>query len=280
MEETLRITATAKTVILNMISSTKTRYSDEFYFYTNDSIIGASLGLYGEYSQREINFLLNLIRPESIVYDIGGNIGYHATAFSSKAKKVYSFEPNLKNFELLKKNSNSFNNLEILNLAVGNDNGEIFVEDIDLSIPGNYGLVQISNSDGETVRIISLDEYKLEDPDFIKIDVEGFEGEVIKGALNLITRKKPIIYYEVQDHIQFKPDFKEIYNILTNLDYKLYWFAAFSFNPNNLNNITHNAWRGDNAVFSILALPSIFKELPLLKVESENDSYVKFSAEQ
>ena len=70
-----------------MIKSTKTRYSKNFSYYSTDEMIGRSLELYGEYSQSELEFLLSMLNENSVVYDVGANIGYHTTAFASVAKK-------------------------------------------------------------------------------------------------------------------------------------------------------------------------------------------------
>ena len=63
-----------------MIQFTKTRYSKKFHYYDTDEVIGRSLAYYGEYAQREIDFLLQFLNPNCVVYDVGGNIGCHTTA--------------------------------------------------------------------------------------------------------------------------------------------------------------------------------------------------------
>ena len=63
------------------LDNTSTRYSPVFYFYRNDNIIGVSLKFYGEYTEGELGLLRNFLNQESIVYDIGANIGVHALGF-------------------------------------------------------------------------------------------------------------------------------------------------------------------------------------------------------
>ena len=53
----------------------RTKYRDRFVIYRWDDIISASLKLYGEYQQVELDMLLQLISNDTVVYDIGSNIG-------------------------------------------------------------------------------------------------------------------------------------------------------------------------------------------------------------
>ena len=122
-----------------MITASKTRYSDNFYTYDNDYIIGQSIKTYGEYTEVELDLLKHFITPESIVYDIGGNIGYHTVAFATLAKEVYSFEPNDRNYVLLEKNTAHLNNVRLYRAACSDVVGEAFISDYDTTVPGNYG---------------------------------------------------------------------------------------------------------------------------------------------
>ena len=58
-----------------------------FSFFKNDTIIGKSLDLYGEYAEYEFMLLNNLIAPDHIVIDVGANIGLHTVWFSKHAFK-------------------------------------------------------------------------------------------------------------------------------------------------------------------------------------------------
>lgn len=261
-----------------MLAQTDTRYKSDFYYYTNDTIIGKSIEIYGEYSQCEIDFLLLFINSSSVVYDIGANIGYHSLAFASKASRVYSFEPNEQSFQLLEKNTNHLSNLFSFNVAVGDaTNEKVFIERLDLNTPTNYGMAKITSESDSSheIKIVSLDSLDLAPPSLIKIDVEGFELKVINGATRIIENHNPIVFYEVQDHNQFKDDFKIMYRYFKSLNYKLYWFPSPNYNSNNYKNNLYN-WSPNGVIFSILALPKKFKDFPLFDVESENDTYLKF----
>lgn len=254
-----------------MIESTNTRYSDKFYFYKKDKIIGNSLKYYGEYSQIEIDLLLKLLNANCIVYDVGANIGYHTTAFASHVSKVYSFEPNPNNFKLLKKNTSKLNNVKIINAAVGDHSGTIKIQDFDPNKDdNNYGMMKCGDI-GVDVKLISIDNCGLEKPDLIKIDVEGYEYPVIKGCEKLLETRRPIIYYEAHETLELK----EIYEFLVNYQYTLYWIVVPDFNPNNYKNLSNNVF-GINAVISILAYPNNLGFLPLSPVLGPTDHFSRF----
>lgn len=252
-----------------MIKTTRTRYTDKFYFYGNDHIIGNSLSYYGEYGQLEIDFLLHIINENTIVYDVGANIGYHATAFASKAKKVYSFEPNPHNYHLLKKNTVDLDNVQTINVAVGNTNGTIKIEDFDPNTDNlNYGNMKCGEI-GKDIGILRLDELAFEKPDIIKIDVEGYEYQVITGCENLLSTSRPAFYYEAHE----TKELKEIYEFLNQYDYQLYWCFVRNFNENNFKYTEENIF-GNTGTVSVLAFPKIlgeFKNLP--KVLGPDDHY-------
>ena len=254
-----------------MIKTVKTRYSDYFSFYENDIIIGKSLDLYGEYAQREIDFLLGVLNDRCIVYDIGSNIGVHATAFASVAKAVYCFEPNQKNFTLLLKNTQQFKNVFAINAAVTNKNGIIPVQDFDFnSQEGNYGSVHVGEGSAAALGL-QLDTWNVRKPDLIKIDVEGHEYQVIQGCDNIIRTANPVVYFEAHE----TPDLPKLYDYFTSLNYKLYWCEVVNYNPGNFNQNTDNVFEG-SGTFSILSVPPTYNwKLPLDVMTDRDDDAFK-----
>lgn len=232
------------------VSFTKTRYSDMFWLYSNDTIIGQSLRYYGEYTELEIELLKNFIKPHFTVYDIGANIGYHTLAFSKLAQDVYAFEPNKKNLELLRKNVGNCENVVIYDSACSDQNTKMYVEDFDTTKPGNYGEMRMleTGQECESVRIDDIAD--IFGPDLMKIDVEGHEIQVLKGSLETIQQYKPIIFYEAHGN-----DLPEIYDLLIGLDYTLYWYPCRNYNPNNYLKNSNNVF-GHGGVVNILALPN------------------------
>ena len=148
------------------------------------------------------NIITNLIKKEihsgDIVVDIGAHIGYYTLQFANlvgPTGKVYAFEPEPKNFELLKKNVqiNKYDNVVLIQKIVSDKDGivEFFISKFD-SI-GNK--LFKSNEAGSSIKIESttLDEYfkdLKEKIDFIKMDIQGGEGKAILGMKNLLKENK------------------------------------------------------------------------------------------
>jgi FkbM family methyltransferase len=232
------------------ITTTETRYHKDFAYYVNDSIIGRSLELYGEYGQSELDFFLWLANPEHVIYDIGANIGTYTVAFASSGAQVFAFEPNPKNYALLDTNTKDLNNVKVYHVAVGSKTQKVFCNDFDLDVRSNYGAMNINESSGTAVDMISLDNLAIPAPTMIKIDVEGSEFDVLLGMQNKIKENMPVIVYEAHETKQFA----EIFNLLKSLDYRLVWLQCMNYNQKNFKQNTNNVFE-NTALFSIVAWP-------------------------
>jgi FkbM family methyltransferase len=255
------------------IHCTKTRYSDAFWFYNTDSIIGASLYYYGEYTEQEIMLLRNFMNSEYVVYDVGANIGVHTVAFAKQNKHVYAFEPNVLNYRLLKMNSIADNNITLIDKAVGKTAGTAKIEEFSLTKMGNFGECKISDT-GQDCDMVSIDELvktkQILPPNIVKIDVEGYEWEVLQGMDDTIRNNLPVIFYEA-----LTADLSSIYNYLNGLAYTLYWFPCNNYNPHNFRNNKENIF-GHGGVLNILAIPfhlNVNTNLP--KVLDADDTWEK-----
>jgi len=177
-----------------------------------------NLGKYKIYSSRyeightwflESYFLDKKILPpkEGIVIDVGAYCGETSIWYSKKMEEsgiIYAFEPVKVNFNNLVINieNNALNKvIHPYNLALGNKEGEIkFFENGDESRVSE-------NSQGQYVSMTKLDKFIKENNiakvDYIKIDTEGYDLEVIKGARNCIYLHKPFlaiaIYHKARD---------------------------------------------------------------------------------
>jgi len=125
--------------------------------------------------------------------DIGGHCGFWSFYLGGNFKKVYAFEPVEIFRECFKKNI-PHGNVELLPVALGNENGFVSMN-VELE---NTGATHVSSNtnDLDKVELKKLDDYELTDVDFIKIDVEGYENQVVLGAKETLLRNKPIIIVE------------------------------------------------------------------------------------
>jgi FkbM family methyltransferase len=170
----------------------------------------------------ETHFCVN---PGDTVIDVGAHIG----SFSIKAAKetgpagtVVAVEPSSENFKLLERNigMNGFSNVRLLNAAGGDHIGSDKLR-ISQRRGGNSFFNQgFKEVDVEQVEIKTLDSVveslKLGRVDFLKIDVEGSELNVLKGANKLLTIQHPKIAMETHP---FGPSQEELINYLGNFHY-------------------------------------------------------------
>jgi FkbM family methyltransferase len=255
-----------------MIAQTRTRYHTKFYYFVNDEMICSSLQIYGEYQQLELEFLLSILTPDSVVYDVGANVGYHTTAFASCAQQVISFEPNPQNFALLEQNTRDLERVTVYQAAVSNNQGPGYIGTFDPAVYGNFGHMTM-NAQGSGVQVpcMTLDSVNHSPPDLIKIDVEGHEYEVLQGGVHLLKSRRPVIYYEAIE----TPNLGDIYRMLTALDYRLYWVCIRNYNPNNFLGEQENIYL-DSALMSIVAWPGHYAPLPLDPVQGADDRPQRF----
>jgi len=155
------------------------------------------------YEHQLIPFFSKYINTSSIVADIGANIGNHSIFFSKllHAKKVYAFEPVVETFNVLKTNVelNTLSETVIVeNLAIGAKKSSGTVINAD---PNDMGSTEINYNDGGELIITTLDNYFIsggkELPNVLKVDVEGFELEVLKGGYQTIAVAQPTIFIEI-----------------------------------------------------------------------------------
>ena len=259
-----------------MIKKTASRYHPNFSYYENDNVIGQSMELYGEYGQQELDFLLWVADNQYTVYDVGANIGVYTTAFASQCAQVYAFEPNPKNYKLLKENTKDLANVHTYNQAVGKTIGKIRIEDFDPSQIGNYGSLSTKFDQGIEVDIMSLDYMDIPIPNLLKIDVEGRELDVLVGCEKKIAESVPCIVYEAHETEQFA----DIWHFLKQFDYKLFWLQCMNYNPNNFKNNQDNIFE-NTALFSVVAWPPGWPpSLTAEEVVGPNDDWRKFEGQR
>lgn len=151
--------------------------------------------------------LFQLCNPQDVVIDVGSNIGFVLMNMAQRIGsegKVYGFEPSAKTFAKLQRNLslNHFNNIMVTQAALGHVMGEAETYAVRSS---NLGMNKIRLAPNEsmpgTVPIFTLDSFcdaeQLTRVDLIKIDVEGYEQNVLAGSLNVLRKFKPLLFIEL-----------------------------------------------------------------------------------
>lgn len=164
--------------------------------------------LYFGFDDPSMRTLFSLCTSTSHVLDIGANIGWTGLRMAAIAKEgsVTGFEPDTFNYGQCVANvkRNAMSNIHIYPLALGGMSGKVPME---VRIPSNLGgnrIVPDRRSGGSMVDMVELDNFLLTHPvkqvDLIKVDVEGFELHVLRGAERTLQRYKPTLFVEVDDN--------------------------------------------------------------------------------
>jgi FkbM family methyltransferase len=152
-----------------------------------------------------IKIATEFLRPHAVIADVGANIGVTSTIFSVIAPcgKIYSFEPSPSAFSCLRETLevNKITNCYAFNLALGKEGGVFQFYDNPNSASASH-LVNQGTLDEATqsVSVTTLDNFLHENAidrlDFLKIDVEGFEMDVLAGAENVLQSMRPDVFVE------------------------------------------------------------------------------------
>ena len=140
------------------------------------------------------NFLASNYGRNKTMIDVGAHIGGFSIVYSKYFDNIYSFEPNKKSFEYLNKNIelNNCMNIKTWNFAISNDLDSGKMESF--GSPDNSATFKLVP--GNSVKCVKLDSNFLY-ADFIKIDTEGNDVNVLKSAENILRNSKPFLQVEV-----------------------------------------------------------------------------------
>lgn len=146
------------------------------------------------------------------VLDIGANIGSHSIFFSQVlGANVIAFEPLKENLARLEANAMIYG-FVVLSAIVG-DGGKYGIAE---TTKGNYGATKYESND-QGVASARIDDMGFQNIAFIKIDVEGMEINVLKGAKQTIMSNNCIVVFECTDEDKYK----EIEEYFSDMDYTL-----------------------------------------------------------
>ena len=235
-----------------------TRYG-ELSWFRNDTYIGRALELYGEYSQSESDLFRRVLKSGDVVIEAGANIGALTVALAEivgPSGEVHAYEPQQKYFALLSANTQDERQVTCFDAALGSEAGPIVLQ----SIPTDrvHAPDWKGTGDDFMVEQITIDSLNLERLDFCKIDIDGGELEVLKGAVETIKRCRPVLYFEI-DKMHLYP---QILEWVACQGYRLYQHNPPLFNPANFANNPVNVF-GRLISAMALAIPMERKDLRL-----------------
>lgn len=201
-----------------------------------DSILCKAI--FSSFEEAEIQFTKRYLKPGDCFLDVGANIGLfslNASVCVGEQGSVYAFEPAPVTFDRLKANValNQFRNIKTENFGLSDQNDTLQFH-VSLSGYDAWNSFASLNDVGEIttidVPVISLDEYissnRLSNISLIKIDVEGWEMNVLKGATELLSRaQSPVLMVEFTEENAFSAGYYcgEIYDFVKSFGYE--WFS-------------------------------------------------------
>jgi FkbM family methyltransferase len=240
------------------IKSLRTRHGTMLGL-SGDRYITRALEVYGEFSPLEWSLFAQLVKPGMTVVEIGANIGAHSVPLARACSPgpLYLFEPQQRVFQLLCANLtlNGVRNAIAYPEACGAAAGYVIVPHLDYSAPLNFGGVSVQAEDsgvaGMAVRVTPLDSLKLQACHLIKIDVEGFEAQVLRGAAETIRAHRPLLYVE-NDRASLQ---QELISLIDGMGYRQYWHLPPLFVANNFNGCAEDVF-GEIVSVNMLCIPN------------------------
>ena len=167
---------------MNKINLNYKHQNFDFYIHdpSLDRTISRKILKHGSWESDITNIWIDHIRPGDIVIDVGANIGWYSKIAELKQAEVFSFEPDPRNFEILKQNCPT---AHLFEMAVGDSEDTISIN----YNPDNFGDTRVSTAGSVVVNQTTLDKIignRANEIRAIKLDVQGWEPYVLEGAVN------------------------------------------------------------------------------------------------
>jgi len=182
-----------------------------------------------------LSWMLDRIAADDVLYEIGANRGYYVLSVLSNVPKarIYAFEPNPRVFRMLEDNialNGHLGQVKAVPFALGDRSGtaKLYISKSDSASSFNLSHSEIYGNGIEKalqVGILTIDGLvnggELPVPQHMKIDTEGFEVQVLRGAKEVLRNHAPILYLEIHSEDGRKDNEEEIRSILRPHDYRI-----------------------------------------------------------
>ncbi|MCV3482717.1 FkbM family methyltransferase [Campylobacter sp. CNRCH_2014_0184h] len=180
------------------------------------------------YEYEMLQGILERAKKDTIIVDIGSNIGNHSLYLAAHGFDIYAFEANQELCDIFKMSIelNGFKKIKLHEFGLSDKKETAILDNLN---PENLGGQSLKIKDSGNIVLYPLDDIKFEkDISVLKIDVEGMEVKVLNGAINTIKKHRPFLYIEAISNVEFR----KINVILEKLDY-VYW-NTFNATPTHL----------------------------------------------
>ena len=189
----------------------------KMYLLENDMGLSKDLMEYGIREEASTKYIQSILKPRWTVIDIGANLGYYALLEARRCKFVYAIEPVKISFETLKKSIklNKYKNIKAFQMAISNRNGiydiSVFhknnlsnMVDFNLLVDAHKETLGKAFKETQKVQTIPLDDFvkwnKIRKINFIRMDVEGYEVEIVEGMNKVFDLMPKGSYLTIEFH--------------------------------------------------------------------------------
>lgn len=226
----------------------------------HDFYLGYALIRYGECCEIEWQMLRQLVQPNTTVVEVGANIGVHTVPLAKAVGatgRVIAIEPQRIIHQYLCANMalNGLPNVETYHCGAGERSGVMAVPLVDYyaNQRNNFGgIALVPEGKGEPVAIRTVDEIVGERHiQLLKVDVEGMEAEVLRGAQETIRKSRPFLYVE-NDRVDKS---EELITLLLHYQYHLFWHIPLLFNPANFFGLQEDIYSNVSS-YNLLCVPT------------------------
>jgi FkbM family methyltransferase len=211
----------------------------KFATIPNDIGISEELLMFRTHEPLSTKLLSPLLKDGMYCLDVGSNIGYYACLESNavgNSGKVISIEPSPINYKYLKKNIElqNMSNTEVYNFACGNENGEIeflvsdrsnwsrVATDKFIDAPPD-AILQTIKVPVKTIDFL-IQEKSLPRLDFIRMDVEGYEINIVEGMHKTLEKFKPLLHMEIHLFLLGIPETKKLLQNIQKHGYEILYY--------------------------------------------------------
>lgn len=143
------------------------------------------------YQYHKLEMALAHVKEHRRALDVGGHIGLWSYYLAHRFEHVDAFEPMPEHRECFAENVLA-PNVTLHSVALGDKESDVKL----VKYPGNSGHTHIGGVGDAVARMRTLDSFGFDDVDFLKIDTEGFELQVLRGAVETLKRCKPVMIVE------------------------------------------------------------------------------------
>jgi len=233
-------------------------YGLTFRFPARDEAVGACLRDHGEFARPELDLMLAYAQDASgTLVDVGAHIGSLSLPFAAARPgwRVVAIEAFYQLADVVRDSAsrNGISNVEVLSVAAGAAAGVADFPAAELSFSGNFGSLGLVANGVEGTRKVNvrpLDDIAPPETCLVKVDVEGFEPSVLRGAQRLLRDVRPV--WLLETHRAALAERQEMAALLRPEGYRLFWFFSPFATPLAPKAAPENPGKGD---LGLLALP-------------------------